>query len=117
LTASPSVKPGSVFLGRPWQWDRGPVPATAFLRTKMGPHISPIGWHPWDEKKNTEPGKTSRYSEFASMDLDGKPLAIAKRATWSHQLPLDEAAKYTVENVLGGADHWNPAGPTTQPAP
>ncbi len=120
LTCSEGVKAGSVFLGRPWQWDRGPKASVTYVRTKMGPHISPTGWHPWDAKNNTDPGKTARFSEFASTDLDGNPLDVSKRVAWSHQLSEAEAAELTVEKILGGNDQWNPEkilhqAPSTKP--
>lgn len=107
LTESDSTPAGSVYLGRPWQYDRGSKSAVAYLRCKMGPQINPAGWNPWDSR-DTDPGSVTRYSEFDSMDLDGKPLDVSKRVPWSHQLTPDEAAGYTVEKVLSGADGWKP---------
>jgi pectinesterase len=116
LTAGPNVPPGAVYLGRPWQW-QNTKPAVTFVRTKMGPHINPAGWHPWDEKANTSPGEHSRYAEFGSMDQAGKPLDVSRRVAWSHQLSADEASKLTPEALLAGADHWNPlAGPSVTPS-
>ena len=80
----------------------------AFIRTKMGPHIRSEGWHPWNVKDNVHPEQNTRYSEFASTDLDGKPLDVSKRVAWSHQLSGDEAAQFTVQKILAGEDHWNP---------
>ncbi|HEY7090086.1 MAG TPA: pectinesterase family protein [Tepidisphaeraceae bacterium] len=105
LTASPGVKSGSVYLGRPWQWDRGSKAAVTFVRTKMGPHINPAGWHPWDAEKNTQPGDTTRFAEFGSTDLDGKELDLSKRVDWAKQLSVAEAAKLTVQSPLSG---WDP---------
>lgn len=100
-------KPVPTYLGRPWQWAQGRNAAVAFIRTKMGPHIRAEGWHPWDSK-NTEPEKTTRFSEFGSTDLEGKPLDLSKRVTWAKQLTPDEAAAYTVSSVLKGEDGWDP---------
>src|SRR4051812_16535713 len=82
------------FLGRPWQWDRGRKPSVTFIRTKMGPHIKPEGWNPWNlkDKPNEHPEENTRYAEFASSDLDGKPLDVSSRVPWSKQLSADEAA-------------------------
>lgn len=98
------------YLGRPWQWDRGRVASVTFIRTAMGEHIRPEGWNQWDRPNNpnTTPEKNTRYAEFASTDLPGKPLDVSQRVAWSKQLTEDEAQQFTVENVLGGADHWNP---------
>jgi pectinesterase len=98
------------FLGRPWQWDRGSKAAVAFIRCKMGQHIRPEGWNPWDlkDKPNTSPADNTRYSEFGSMDLYGHPLDVSRRVAWSHQLSSEQAAEYTVAHILGGEDHWAP---------
>jgi pectinesterase len=111
LTGDP--KPVPTYLGRPWQWDRGHHAMVTFIRCKMGRHIRPEGWNPWDRPtgKNEHPEQTTRYSEFDSMDLDGKPLDVSKRVSWSHQLTVGQAAEYTVQNVLKGTDGWDP---TTQ---
>jgi len=76
----------------------------------MGPHIRPEGWNAWDlkDKKNTSPQENTRYAEFASTDLEGKPLDVSKRVPWSRQLRLEEAAKFTVKNVFAGEDIWDP---------
>jgi pectinesterase len=108
LTGASELKPGSIFLGRPWQWDRNKTASVTYVRTKMGPHIASKGWNAWDEKKNTDPGKTTRYAEFGSMDLDGKPLDVSGRVNWAKQLTADEAMKFNVQEILGGSDHWDP---------
>ncbi|HEY1114336.1 MAG TPA: pectinesterase family protein, partial [Chitinophagaceae bacterium] len=41
LTAAPGAT--KVYLGRPWR----PYAQTVFLRTEMGAHITPEGWHHW----------------------------------------------------------------------
>lgn len=108
LTASQGVKSGSVWLGRPWQWDRGSKASVTFVRTKMGSHINPQGWHPWDVQKNTSPDTTTRYAEFGSMDLNGQPLDLSKRVSWSKQLTAEDAAKLTAKGILAGSDGWDP---------
>lgn len=98
------------FLGRPWQWDRGSNAAVAFIRCRIGPHIVAEGWNPWHrpDRPNEHPERVTRYREFENTDLDGRPLDVSKRVPWSRQLTADEAAAFTVENVLAGEDNWNP---------
>jgi pectinesterase len=98
------------YLGRPWQWDRGRNAAVSFVRTKIGPHIRPEGWNQWDRPNNpnTQPAKTARYSEYGSVDADGKPIDVSTRVPWSHQLTAEQAAELTVQKVLAGSDNWNP---------
>jgi pectinesterase len=99
--------PVPTYLGRPWQWDRGRRAHVAFIRCKMGPHVRPEGWNQWDRPNNpnTRPAENTRYFEFVSTDLEGKPLDVSKRVPWSHQLTEEQAAAYTLKNVL--AD-WSP---------
>lgn len=98
------------YLGRPWQWDRGRKAAVMFIRTKMGPHIRPEGWNPWDlkDKKNEKPGEVTRYYEYGSMDLKGKALDVSKRVDWGKTLSEEEVKGITAEKVLGGKDGWKP---------
>lgn len=94
-------------LGRPWQWDRGRKAAVAFLRCEMGPHVKPEGWNRWDrpDKPNLDPGAVTRYYEYRCT---GPGADRAGRVDWSRELSNEEAAAYTVQNVLAGSDGWNP---------
>jgi len=88
----------STYLGRPWQRS----PAVAYINCTMGEHINPAGWHNWGDEARE---KTARYYEYNSK---GSGANIDARVKWSKQLTEDEAAEYTVENVLKGDDGWNP---------
>jgi len=92
-------KPNSATdLGRPWRADA----QVAFINCKIGDHIRPAGWNNWGKVENE---KTARYVEYGSKTLDGEPLDVSRRVAWSKQLSAEEAAKYSITNVLGG---WNP---------
>lgn len=85
--------PCSVYLGRPWrEWAK-----TVFLNCEMGEHIHPLGWNDWKK-----PHGHFYYGEYKSY---GPGASTKTRADFSHQLTDEEAAKYTVENVLQG---WRP---------
>ena len=88
----------SADLGRPWR----AYAAVAFLRCDLAEHILPAGWDNWRKVENE---KTARYSEYKNT---GPGAATEKRVSWTKQLSDDEAAKYTVKNVLGGSDNWDP---------
>jgi pectinesterase len=98
LTADGSVKKGSVYLGRPWR----PGAATAFINCTMGEHIRPEGWNNW---KNPDNEKTSRYAEFGSTGPGGD---MSQRVPWAKQLTADESAAYTVRTILARDDDWIP---------
>jgi pectinesterase len=108
LTASPGVKAGSVYLGRPWQWDRGPVASVMFVRTRVGPYIAPAGWHPWDAARNVAPEKTTRYGEYGTMDVEGHPVDLAARVPWARNLADRDVADLTPPKILAGRDQWDP---------
>jgi pectinesterase len=86
------------YLGRPWR----PYGSVTFVNTEMGAHIRPEGWDNW---RNPENEKTARYAEYQSSGPGANP---GKRVAWSHQLGEAQARALTVEDVLGGSDHWRP---------
>ncbi|MDE5679166.1 MAG: pectin methylesterase, partial [Lachnospiraceae bacterium] len=100
--------PRSVYLGRPWrEWAK-----TVFISCEMGSHIHPTGWHDWQK-----PHGHFYYGEYASSGEGAAHTALdaascntfsKERAAFSHQLTAEEAALYTIENVLGAPDGWQP---------
>jgi pectinesterase len=100
VTTGPEVVKG-VYLGRPWR----DFAKTVFLRTELAGKILAEGWHNWN-KPAAE--KTTFYAEFASTGPGASP---ATRAPWAHTPTAAEAAVFTPEIVLAGADDWNPLAP------
>ncbi|WP_428940200.1 pectinesterase family protein [Fontivita pretiosa] len=90
----------AAYLGRPWR----PWAAVAFIRCHLGGHIRPEGWHNWGKPENE---KTARYVEYANS---GPGADSSRRVPWSRQLSHEEAARYTLQNILGGTDGWDPTG-------
>lgn len=89
-----------VYLGRPWR----PYAKTVFIRTELGSHITPEGWHPWPGDKNfPNKEKTAHYAEYGSFG-DGA-IDLSKRVPWSKQLRKKDLKKYAQEQVLRG---WTP---------
>lgn len=99
-----SVTNNATYLGRPWQYTTSKSSVT-YLNTKMSPCVIAAGWSPWDSG-NTNPGSTTRYSEYHSMDLNGNTLNVSGRVSWSHQLSSTQAARYTIGNIFGPASYW-----------
>lgn len=91
----------SVYLGRPWR----DYAQTVLLNCQMSKVVKPEGWHNWDK---LQAEKTAYYAEYQSK---GEGASPEKRVAWAKQLTENEAKKYTIENVLGGKDHWNPESP------
>lgn len=88
-----------VYLGRPWR----PYARTVFIRTELGRHIVPEGWHPWPGDKNfPNKEKTAYYAEYGSYGEGGADLS--QRVSWSKQLRKKDLKKYSKEKVLQG---WN----------
>lgn len=98
-TITGSAPANSVYLGRPWQ----PYARAVYLDTRMSPIIRPEGWSVWGGTNNH---LTSYFAEYNSMDVNGMPLDVSQRVSWSHQLSAVEADAFSKENWLTG---WNPA--------
>ncbi len=86
------------FLGSPWK--KGA--ATAFLECELGEGLRPEGWKKWAE---TDHHLTARFVEYRNT---GPGANTSKRPAWTRQLSEVEAKSYTVENVLGGEEGWDP---------
>lgn len=99
VTAGPGVVKG-FYLGRPWR----PYAATAFLRCELPAQLRPEAWHNWGKPDNE---KTARYAEHRNTGPGAADLS--RRVPWARQLSDSEAAAFTVANILGGADGWDPA--------
>jgi pectinesterase len=99
-TITGSAAANSFFLGRPW----GPYSRTVFIDSKMGPLVKPAGWSTWTGDNHVN----SYYAEYNSTDLNGNPLNVAQRVSWSKQLTALEAEAFSKANWLGGTDGWNP---------
>jgi pectinesterase len=86
------------YLGRPWR----DFAKTVFLHTTMSTVILPVGWENW---KKPQAEKTAFYAEYESSGPGGN---ANERVPWSRQLSATEAANFTREKVLAGADGWDP---------
>ncbi|MEO6522805.1 MAG: pectinesterase family protein [Mucilaginibacter sp.] len=87
-----------VFLGRPWR----PYARVVFIHCELGAHILPEAWNNWGNPENE---KTVFYAEYGSHGQGPQPQA---RSRWSKQLTDTESRDYTISNILGGSDHWEP---------
>lgn len=100
LTAAEGVS--KVYLGRPWR----PFAKTVFIETNLSNHISPEGWDPWHgDVMFPDKEKTTFYAEYNNS---GESASAEARVKWSRQLNAEEAAIYTIENILKGHDNWYP---------
>ena len=89
-----------VYLGRPWR----PYAKTVFINCDLGSHIIKEGWHPWKgDAMFPDKDKTAFYAEYGNR---GVGAVLDGRVAWSKQLSMEDAAKYTVENILKGGDNW-----------
>ena len=98
------VVDGSYHLGRPWQNE----PRIYYINTRMNVLPASAGW----TSMGTLP---THFYEFGSTDKDGKLLDLSERKnsptstnSYSPVLSEEEAARFTVTNVLGGTDGWLP---------
>jgi pectinesterase len=100
LIADSSVT--KVFLGRPWR----PYAKTVYINCDLGSHILPEGWNPWKgDVMFPDKEKTAYYAEYGNTGLGA---SVKDRVSWSKQLTAEEVKEYTIKNILGGADSWDP---------
>ena len=104
IDGATNVTDGSWNLGRPWQNE----PRTYYLNTTMQVLPSDNGW------ANMSNLPTHFY-EYGSKDANGNLLDLSVRGnsssstnTYNPMLTAEEAARFTLENVLGGTDSWLP---------
>jgi pectinesterase len=101
LIADQSVT--KAYLGRPWR----PYAKTVFINCDLGKHILPVGWNPWKgDAMFPDKELTVFYAEYKNNGAGASPKT---RLTWAKQLTDKEAKNYTLKNILGGTDQWNPS--------
>lgn len=113
ITAPGVPSETSVWLGRPWHNS----PKTVFLNTRAEVTIPATGWY------ETMGGLPAIWADWNTMDADGNPVDLSQRrdtyyytdasgervyGTAKNHLTDEEAAAYTIANVLSGSDSWQP---------
>ena len=102
--------PASVYLGRPWR----DYARTVLIDCALGAHIHPAGFHDWNKPHARE---RSFYAEYGSHPIDadaenGCPGGCCQpyphRADFVCALDTAQAAYFSREQVLSGADGWRP---------
>ena len=117
ITVSNNSFNGTFYLGRSWGHAK-----TVFLNTKMIAQPKGEGWGP---DMNSAP---QVFGEYNSKDGNGNAVNTSQRKTrfqgtkdgtsWDVTLKTvwnaNDAAKYTLSNVLKGSDNWDPTKLTAQ---
>lgn len=112
ITAPGVPSETSVWLGRPWH----NFPKTVFINTKAEVTIPATGWY------ETMGGLPVLWADYNTVDGNGNPVDLShRRDTYYYMdngtrvegkaknyLTDEEAAQYTVKNVMGGSDNWQP---------
>ena len=114
ITAPDNPAETTVWLGRPWH----DHPKVVFLHTRTEVNIPPEGWWP------NMGGWPTIFADYGTVDATGRPVDLSRRinsywavdshtgdtirCTAKNRLTDAEAAKYTIRNVMGGDDGWDP---------
>lgn len=100
FTAAQDVAPDSVYLGRPWrEWAQ-----TVLIDCWLGQHIKREGWWDW-----AKPAAHER-AHYAGASLHGPASDAENWVPWAHELDATATTRYAREQVLSGADGWDPEG-------
>ena len=109
----PSAANNKFYLGRPWN----DSPAVTYVNNTFNILPAPTGWTSMSARK------VLRFHEYGSKDANGNQLDLSQRSTAACYPALksddpvitaEEAARYTVENVMSGSDGWAPQTLTAQ---
>ncbi|MBQ8464222.1 MAG: Ig-like domain-containing protein [Prevotella sp.] len=105
-----------VWLGRPWHG----TPKTVFINTQTFVNIPAKGWY------NTMGGLPELWADYGTVDANGNPVSTKERESYyyywaddaktqkvekydvKNYLTDEEAAQYTIQNVMSGTDGWQP---------
>lgn len=113
ITAPGVPSKTTVWFGRPWH----NFPKTVFLNTRAEVTIPAAGWY------ETMGGLPVIWADWNTVDGNGNPVDLSQRrdtyyytdsngqkvyGTAKNHLTDEEAAEYTVKNVLSGSDNWQP---------
>ena len=110
IDGSPTSNEGQYSLGRPWK----NAPRAVFINTEMLLTPQARGW------TNMSALAPALYAEYGSYNKHGLPIDLSTRTNqferdgvvytgdYDPQLSSEEAATYSVENVLTGGDAWRP---------
>lgn len=103
---------GNFTLGRPW--GKG-TPIALFIDTKMEAQPSAIGWN---EMSGGWPARFAEYNSQTSkgsvIDLSGRKKTFGDGHENNPVLTKEEADFYTISNVMGAGDDWDPTALTEQ---
>jgi pectin methylesterase-like acyl-CoA thioesterase len=113
ITAPGDPSQTSVWLGRPWH----NYPKTVFLNTRAEVTIPATGWY------ETMGGLPAIWADWNTTDAQGNLMDLSQRRDTyyytdsdgnkvygkaKNHLTDEEAAQYTLKNVLSGSDAWQP---------
>ncbi len=109
-----AINNGGYRLGRPWS----NAPKSVFINTTM--KVLPTA-DAWGDPMNVVPAVFAEYNSMtgagAKVDLSSRRSQYTKDATsvtLNPVLTTEQAATYTVDNVVGGTDNWQPRQQTEQ---
>lgn len=103
---------GNYTLGRPWG---SGTPIALYIDTKMTARPNASGWNEMGD------GWPARFAEYNSTTASGTVIDLSSRKNKfasSHEnnpiLTAEEAKQYTIGNVMGDEDGWDPTEATEQ---
>lgn len=101
------VNNGNYSLGRPWQNS----PKVVFLNTTMNKLPKAEGWSEWYALPSVYAEYNSTTNTGSIVDLSNRKTNYSGTAgsiTLDPKLTTTQAASYTIDNVVGGLDAWQP---------
>ena len=112
LRPVPGMNVTDIWLGRPWHNQ----PKTVFINLQTYINIPAAGWY------ETMGGLPVLWADYNTVDANGNPVDLSQRRDTYYKtengekvygkaknyLTAEEAAEYTLKNVMSGDDNWQP---------
>lgn len=112
IKAEKSSVDGNYTLGRPWG---SGTPIALYIDTKMEAQPSSTGWN---EMSGGWPARFAEYNsttaQGTAIDLSGRKKTFGDNHSNNPVLTKEEAEFYTIANVMGEGDDWDPTALTEQ---
>lgn len=112
MEGATAVTDSSYYLGRPWQNE----PRANFLHTTMEVLPAAAGWTSMSTLPTHFYEYDSRDGNNAVVGLSGRKNSPTSTNSYTPVLTDEQAAAFTVHNVLGGTDAWDAAALAAQVA-
>lgn len=105
IKGADNVAANTFYLGRPW----GDYAGAIYLNCKLTNQVNTAGW----STMGASTYLTSCFAEYNSMDINGIPIDITKRISWSYQLKQADVDNHLTTTLVYARNYTTVFDPIT----